>query len=203
MARRTPQEAEQTRQALLMAALEVFSERGAATATLKDVANHAGVTHGALYWHFKNRDALLAALFERVALPFDRHYLEQLQAARQQALDALEAYLLGLMKDITEDAQSRRIYRLFYAGNDSCAGVAALAEQRQHALSQGVSHVHYFLKQARKQQLVGLKKSQLEPMAKSIICLLLGIVQSLLLAPQLFSLREQGPLLVRSCLRGL
>ncbi|ANG61059.1 hypothetical protein A8C75_00375 [Marinobacterium aestuarii] len=203
MARRTPQEAEQTRQALLMAALEVFSQRGAATATLKDVATHAGVTHGALYWHFKNRDALLEALFQRVSLPFDRHYLEQLQASRQQALNALEGYLLGLLREITGDAQAQQVYQLFYAGNDSCAGVAALAQQRQRALNQGVGHIHYFLKQARKQQLVGLKKSQLEPMAKSICCLLLGVVQSLLLAPELFSCREQGSLLVRSCLRGL
>lgn len=203
MARRTPQEAEETRQALLLAALDIFSARGAATASLKEVATQAGVTHGALYWHFNNREALLDALFERFSLPFDRHYLEQLQASRQQALDALEGYLLGLLRDISGDGQAQRVYRLFYAGNDSCAGVAALAEQRQQALGQCVGHIHYFLKQARKQQLTGLKKSQLEPMAKSICCLLLGVVQTVLLAPQLFSCREQGALLVRSCLRGL
>jgi AcrR family transcriptional regulator len=203
MARRTPQEAAQTRQALLMAALEVFSERGATTATLKDVAARAGVTHGALYWHFKNREALLEGVFQQVPLPFDRHYLEQLQASRQQALAALEAYLLGLLREIAGDVRIRRAYRLFYTGSDNGDAVVTLAGQRQRALAQCVGHIHYFLKQARKQQLTGLKKSQLEPMARSICCLLLGVMQAMLLDPELFSCKEQGPLLVRSCLRGL
>ncbi len=206
--RRTPQEAEQTRKALLTSALDVFSDRGVVAASLKDIAARAGVTHGALYWHFKNREALLDALFQWVSLPLDRHYLEQRQASRQQALRALEAYLLGLLREIASNATTRRLYRLLFAGmatgTDSGDAVAALVgQQRQRTLAQGVEHTLHFLKQARKQQLIGLKKSQLEPMAKSIFCTLLGVAQAVLLAPAQFSCREQGSLLVSTCLRGL
>lgn len=203
MVRRSPEEAAETRRGLLQAALEVFSEKGAGQGTLKEVAARAGVTHGALYWHFANRQALLQALFEQLALPFEAHYLEQLQASRQQALEALEGYLLGLLREISQDPQASRLYRLFYTGSDSCPELAALAPQRTLALEQPVGHIHHFLKQARKQQLTSLKKRQLEPMARSICCLLIGVLQSAWLAPPLFSWQEQGRLLIANCRAGL
>ncbi|GGO77787.1 TetR family transcriptional regulator [Marinobacterium nitratireducens] len=203
MVRRSPQEAEKTRQALLQSALDVFSEKGAANGTLKEVAARAQVTHGALYWHFKDRAALLQGLFEHSELPFDQHYLEQLQASRQDALEALEGYLLGLLRDIHTQPHSHKVYRLFYSGSDTCAELAGLAGLRREALEQPLEHIHHFLKLARKQGLIGLKKRQLDPMASAIFCLLVGVLQSAQLTPELFSCDNQGALLVRSCIDGL
>ncbi|MFC6670433.1 TetR/AcrR family transcriptional regulator [Marinobacterium aestuariivivens] len=203
MVRRSAEEAAQTRQALLQAALEVFSEKGAGNGTLKEVAARAGVTHGALYWHFNNREAVLQALFDEAALPFEPHYLEQLQASRQHALEALEAYLLGVLRDISDDERARQLYRLFYTGSDTCPELAALAPRRQQVLQQPVAHIQHFLKQARKQKQVGLKKRDLEPMARAICCLLIGVWQSAWLAPSLFSWQEQGRLLIGNCRAGL
>ncbi|TDD57727.1 TetR/AcrR family transcriptional regulator [Kribbella antibiotica] len=56
-------DAELNRQRLLTAAHEVFRERGL-SATLEDVAHHAGVGIGTAYRRFANRDALIDALFE-------------------------------------------------------------------------------------------------------------------------------------------
>ncbi len=203
MVRRTPEEAAKTRQALLQSALEVFSEKGAANGTLKEVAVRAQVTHGALYWHFKDRAALLRGLFEHSELPFDQHYLEQLQASRQDALEALEGYLLGLLRDIPGQPQWRKVYRLFYSGSDTCNELAALGELRREALEQPLEHIRHFLKLARKQGLIGLKKRQLDPMASAIFCLLVGVLQSAQLTPELFACENQGPLLVRNCVDGL
>src|SRR5579885_1964873 len=62
MARKTKAEAAATRQALLDAALKVFSQKGYAAARLEDVAEQAGVTRGAIYWHFKNKADLYNTL---------------------------------------------------------------------------------------------------------------------------------------------
>ena len=51
--RRTKEEAAATRQAVLDAALIVFSDKGYAATNLDDIAAQAGVTRGAIYWHFK------------------------------------------------------------------------------------------------------------------------------------------------------
>jgi len=55
----------QTRERLLDAAMEVFSQRGFHPASLDDVADAAGFTKGAIYAHFANKEALFLAVFDR------------------------------------------------------------------------------------------------------------------------------------------
>ena len=62
MARKTKEDAEVTRQNLLSGALKVFSRQGYAAARLEDIAEEAGVTRGAIYWHFKNKADLYNTL---------------------------------------------------------------------------------------------------------------------------------------------
>ena len=57
--------------ALLDAALRVFRDRGVAHTSLEEVAAAAGVTRGAVYWHFKDKADLFTALCERVQLPME------------------------------------------------------------------------------------------------------------------------------------
>jgi AcrR family transcriptional regulator len=64
MARRTKEEAEATRDGVLMAALDLFSEKGYARTTFSDIAKRIGMTRGAVYWHFENKETLLAALID-------------------------------------------------------------------------------------------------------------------------------------------
>jgi len=65
MARKTREGAAATREALLDAAETVFRTKGVAQATLADVAHAAGVTRGAVYWHFTDKDALIHLQSER------------------------------------------------------------------------------------------------------------------------------------------
>jgi AcrR family transcriptional regulator len=56
--------AERTRNAILDAAAEAFEARGFAGASLSDILTRAGVTKGALYFHFASKDELAKALVE-------------------------------------------------------------------------------------------------------------------------------------------
>ena len=53
------------RERLLESALELFAERGYAGTSVKAIAERAGVSQGLLYVHFADKQALLAALFEK------------------------------------------------------------------------------------------------------------------------------------------
>lgn len=64
--KRSKEEAEQTRQAILSAALEVFYTRGVTRASLQEVATAAGVTRGAVYWHFRDKSHLYMTLYEEL-----------------------------------------------------------------------------------------------------------------------------------------
>lgn len=59
---------EQTREAIL-AAIEVFLERSVTRATFDEIARAAGVTRGAIYWHFRDTLEIFFALEQRANLP--------------------------------------------------------------------------------------------------------------------------------------
>jgi AcrR family transcriptional regulator len=58
------EQAEWRRERLLDAALEVFVSKGIDRATVKDIAQAAGVTPGLLYHYFDGKETLLATLLE-------------------------------------------------------------------------------------------------------------------------------------------
>ncbi|MFE9427061.1 ScbR family autoregulator-binding transcription factor [Kitasatospora sp. NPDC006697] len=59
-----------TRQVILQAAAKVFEERGYQAATITEILNVAGVTKGALYFHFQSKDDLAqGVLTEQNNLP--------------------------------------------------------------------------------------------------------------------------------------
>jgi AcrR family transcriptional regulator len=70
-----------TRAALLDAAAAVFAERGFRDSSVDEVAQRAGFSKGALYWHFAGKDELFIALLEeRVDRP-TREMIELLESA--------------------------------------------------------------------------------------------------------------------------
>jgi len=62
MARKTKLEALETRERLLDAGEVVFRQRGVTRTSLAEIAAAAGVTRGAVYWHFKDKAALFHAM---------------------------------------------------------------------------------------------------------------------------------------------
>src|SRR3954470_20348909 len=55
-----------TRDALLDATVELVSERGFHAVGIADIGGAIGVSGAAIYRHFRNKDELLVAVFERV-----------------------------------------------------------------------------------------------------------------------------------------
>lgn len=111
MARRTKQDALATRQALLDAAEHVFLRQGVSKTSLADIAQAAGVTRGALYWHFKDKAALFNAMMDRVALPFNAK-LEQLVLQPGDPLTAWCQHLQQVLRQIVEDEQTQRVIQI-------------------------------------------------------------------------------------------
>lgn len=55
MARKTKAEALKTRQHLINVAITLFAKNGVSSTTLADIADAAGMTRGAIYWHFDSK----------------------------------------------------------------------------------------------------------------------------------------------------
>jgi AcrR family transcriptional regulator len=60
------QQAAQTRDAIVGVCLRLFAERGFAATSVDEIARSAGITKGAIYWHFANKDALFTGILSLI-----------------------------------------------------------------------------------------------------------------------------------------
>jgi AcrR family transcriptional regulator len=79
------------RQELLSAAADVFAERGFHNASIDEIAERAGYSKGAVYWHFASKDDLFLALVEEHVDRPTREMIELLQSAPAELDMAPEA----------------------------------------------------------------------------------------------------------------
>src|SRR4030065_192653 len=111
MVRRTKEEALETRDRILDTAERVFIKKGVARPSLADVADAAGVTRGAIYWHFKNKADLFEAMMQRVSLPME-DMGARADGDLEDPLDFVRECALRVLKDVATDPQSRRVQEI-------------------------------------------------------------------------------------------
>jgi TetR/AcrR family acrAB operon transcriptional repressor len=109
MARRTKEEAAETRVRIIDTAEKVFHKKGVSRTSLEDIADAAGVTRGAIYWHFKNKAELFEAMTERMSLPMEEMVERIGGATVGNPLDAVRACALGVLERVATNPQIRRI----------------------------------------------------------------------------------------------
>lgn len=111
--RRTKDESEKTRQQILVAAREEFARRGVTRTTLEHIAHAAGVTRGAIYWHFANKAELFNAMREQVTLPLvDRTDFALLEPPDGDPLTGIERFMQSLAEAVLEDRQTRKTFEI-------------------------------------------------------------------------------------------
>lgn len=65
--RRTKEDAEQTKKAILSSAMDIFCEKGYSKTTFDEIAKRINLTKGAVYWYFRNKPDIVAALINDFA----------------------------------------------------------------------------------------------------------------------------------------
>jgi AcrR family transcriptional regulator len=102
--------ATQTRRSLVVAARELFGERGYAATSVEEIVRAAGVTKGALYHHFVDKDDLFRAVVEDVKGEVTAEVGEQFLAAADEP-DALDTVTRGCLAfiDAHRDPAVQRI----------------------------------------------------------------------------------------------
>ena len=96
---------QRTRARLLEAARELIREKGYARTTLQDVASRAGMTSGAIYGNFKNRDELFVSLAEAYWAPIRPKV--KAGASFADVMHALAAATLAALPDREKAAVGR------------------------------------------------------------------------------------------------
>jgi TetR/AcrR family acrAB operon transcriptional repressor len=113
MVRKTKEDAELTRQRIIDAAREVFLMKGVSRTSIEQVAKQAGVTRGAVYWHFNDKSDLFHAMREQVLLPLiDRMDVTLLDEGSDDPLTRIEQFLCGTIQTLDESLETRQTYEI-------------------------------------------------------------------------------------------
>lgn len=109
--RRTKSESEETRQRIMNAAETVFVDIGVSRASMEKIAAEAGVTRGAIYWHFANKQEMLGAIIRRV------HGIHDAVIARafedgSEPLQSVLDWALEVIELFASDEHTRKVYKI-------------------------------------------------------------------------------------------
>ncbi|WP_049649294.1 TetR/AcrR family transcriptional regulator [Kitasatospora sp. MY 5-36] len=107
-------------EALVAAAFEVLDEQGQEKVSVREVARRAGVSAGAPFRHFADRQALLTALADRVLADFVRWQEAQVAAAGPDGRSVMRAIGLGVVRYVLRHPRRFELVRsrVFAAARD-------------------------------------------------------------------------------------
>jgi TetR/AcrR family acrAB operon transcriptional repressor len=111
--RKTKEEADITKQSILDAAVKLFSEHGVAKTSLEKIAKAAGVTRGAVYWHFSSKQDIFEALHDQLHSPFIQVITDGLEAVSPNAIEQLQVVCTELLIELEQNKMKKKIATLF------------------------------------------------------------------------------------------
>ena len=201
MVRKTKEEAELTRQMVMAAALKVFSRQGYAATRLEDIAEEAGVTRGAIYWHFKNKADLYTALQYHAAARLDGVVDEAISSAGS-AFDALRRVMVRIWVYLVEDEEFRAVHEMTLLKTELLPELMAGMEEKLQNMQKTNEQIAEAMREA---MVEGDIDPTLDPgtVALAYTAYLNGMTMVYILARGEFPLKEQADALADVFMRGL
>jgi TetR/AcrR family transcriptional regulator, acrAB operon repressor len=195
MARKTKEEAAKTREAILEAAVQVFSVRGVSGSTLANIAKAAGVTRGAIYWHFKNKEDLLGALWEQILLPFEPldRIIDNPDAPDQ--LGILLRTHIAFFQSLKNNPRRLQLLQILLNKSETVADAGPQYSQRVNHLIEGQQKTETVLRNAVRQGQLA-KNFDVRMGSLASIAFISGLIDNLLLIPQWIDLDTEIPVLL-------
>lgn len=135
MARKTKQEAQETRYHLLDAAEHLFLRQGVSRTSLQQIAEAAGLTRGAVYWHFKDKAELFQAMMDRATMPLEEGMsLQSAGEAPPLTLTELRWGLVNIFHCAVHNERTRRVFEIAMKKVEYTGELLALQERKLLAM---------------------------------------------------------------------
>lgn len=126
--RKTKEEAALTRNQLLEAALTVFGRKGYSAATLEEIASEAGLTRGAIYWHFDGKETLYKALVTEKSAGINQ-LAEEILVGGGTPREILQRLLLEMFRYVEENAEYQALLELAVSKVEVTPGLESIMEE--------------------------------------------------------------------------
>jgi TetR/AcrR family acrAB operon transcriptional repressor len=202
MARRTKEEAAATRDSILDAAERLFVEQGVSRTTLRHIATAAGVTRGAIYWHFDDKGALFNAMMERATLPLEAELQVLDKSESSDPLSDLRDYMLAVLRRTVEDPVARRVFEIATLKVEFVDELDAVRMRRQVSMNDWMARAERRIRLACDK---GLMACGVEPrtVALAMWTMIDGLIRNWMFDPNSFDLLELGRCVIDPYMDGL
>jgi TetR/AcrR family transcriptional repressor of mexAB-oprM operon len=200
--RRTKEEAEKTRSAILEAAETLFLEKGVAHTSLEHIARQAGVTRGAVYWHFQNKAHLFHEMLGQVHLPPEQLAERMRGCPGHDPLLTLRGLCIDGIISLVRDEQKRRIFTILLRRCE-------FTEELREAEERHETFINLFIELCEQQFDSPSVRQRLHPglsprlAARTLHALIVGLFHDWLRDPNLFDPLSDAAPMVDACFRGL
>jgi len=200
--RKTKTEAQKTRQHLLDAALEVFWRDGVTRASLQAIAQEAGVTRGALYWHFKNKEDLFETLFEQQYADFFAAFNDQTLRDNQDVWTHLQHNLTTMFETLATRESKHKFCNVMFSKCEQTAGNETITELACHYHRLFQKQIAYALQLSREQGRLP-ENTDIELAAIYLESSLVGLIKIWIDEPERFDLIAKSKRVIAANMRVL
>lgn len=114
---------EERRRQILSSALAVFSQKGFHAANVSDVAAHAGVSQGTIYWYFSSKQELFDAAIEAFFSTFGAE-LNAASRGSETASERLQALARSMEDSVANAQQVFAAFLGYWASSEDRQGAA-------------------------------------------------------------------------------
>ena len=201
MVRRTKEEAMATRESILDAAETLFVAQGVSGTTLQHIASAAGVTRGAIYWHFEDKAAVFNALMERARMPLESAMQFLDKDDPDDPLDDLREYAQCVFRLTVDDPRARRVFEIASLKMEYVDEMSGVRTRRRQ-------NMELWSARAQSRVAIGVRRGQIradvdaQAVALGLWALLDGLIRNWLIAPA-FDLPAVGADVVGTYLNAL
>ncbi len=202
MARKTKEDALATRELILDAAERVFHQRGVSRTSLQEIAKDAGLTRGAIYWHFENKGELFHAMMERVTLPMMARMTAMGPTDEEQPLEKIRRNTASALQQIAHDAQVRRVFEIASQKVEYVDELLSMRERHLAGRNECIDDMHRLMALARDKGQVRTDMD-LRSATLGLFALVGGLKYNWLLSPDAFDLEAVGLATLDAYLQGL
>lgn len=201
MARKTKADALLTRQRLIDAAIEQFALRGVSDTTLSDIADAAGMTRGAVYWHFSSKAELFNEMW-RQQLPISEiiKYQVIFDASLNPFTYLRELFITGLQY-IAGSPRQRALMQILYHKCEFNKEMMSEAEIRRR-LGFNYENSRVMLLKCIQFGLLP-QETNIEIVLMVLHSFFCGVIKNWLMDPDKFDLHQHAPVLVDNILLSL
>ena len=130
MARTTKEQALKTREKIIDTAIDIFYERGVPSTSLEHIADAAGLTRGAIYWHFENKFDLVSAVHEHFHITLLETINRHLTDASVPPLERIRTAWRFFLHSLATDAMYSKVLTIFLLRCDYSGEMGAVLTEQ-------------------------------------------------------------------------